>query len=184
MRRVRRSALPLIALAAALGFVGELALAAPPGLSSAEVRPKQEPAREASVAPVRRDSARATRTRRATRAGRATRAAGSRRRTSAVQRNRRIARRMLDRQRWSSSRQFRCLDRLWTSESHWNHRAAEPTTGAYGIPQAHPGAKMASAGRDWRSNPRTQIRWGLRYVRGRHGGACAAWDHFRSLGWY
>jgi soluble lytic murein transglycosylase-like protein len=79
--------------------------------------------------------------------------------------------------------QFGCLERLWTRESGWNHRAGNGS-GAYGIPQALPGHKMASAGRDWRTNPRTQIEWGLSYIKKRYGSPCAAWSHFLSRGWY
>ena len=80
--------------------------------------------------------------------------------------------------------QFRCLDRLWTRESNWNHRARNPRSGAYGIPQALPAAKMRVSGHDWRSNPKTQVRWGLRYIKSRYGTPCAAWAHFRSHNWY
>ena len=62
---------------------------------------------------------------------------------------------------WSSS-QFSCLQPLWNQESGWNVTASNPTSGAYGIPQALPGSKMASAGADWQTSAATQIRWGLR----------------------
>ena len=81
-------------------------------------------------------------------------------------------------------REFRCLDNLWTRESGWNHRAVNRSSGAYGIPQALPGGKMRGAGSDWRHNPRTQIRWGLAYIKGRYGRPCGAWGHFRSHNWY
>jgi hypothetical protein len=83
-----------------------------------------------------------------------------------------------------SRRHFSCLDRLWTRESGWNHRAYNRYTGAYGIPQANPAGKMRSAGRDWRTNPRTQIRWGLGYIRHRYGTPCRAWRHSEVTGWY
>lgn len=83
-----------------------------------------------------------------------------------------------------SYRQYRCLDRLWTRESGWNHRARNPGSGAYGIPQALPAEKMADAGPDWRTNATTQIKWGLDYIRGRYGSPCAAWGHLASAGWY
>lgn len=83
-----------------------------------------------------------------------------------------------------SYREFTCLDRLWTRESSWNHRARNPSSGAYGIPQALPAAKMASAGPDWRTSAVTQIRWGLSYIRGRYGSPCAAWGHTVATGWY
>ena len=80
--------------------------------------------------------------------------------------------------------QFGCLDRLWTRESHWNHHASNPSTGAYGIPQALPGSKMGSVASDWRTNPATQIKWGLGYIEGRYGSPCSAWSHSQSTGWY
>lgn len=80
--------------------------------------------------------------------------------------------------------QFSCLDRLWTRESRWNYRAQNPSSGAYGIPQALPGSKMASYGSDWRTNPVTQIKWGLSYIKSRYGSPCSAWGHSESYGWY
>jgi len=83
-----------------------------------------------------------------------------------------------------TGRQWTCLEQLWTRESRWNYQAKNPSSGAYGIPQALPGEKMATAGKDWRSNPATQIRWGLRYIKGRYGSPCSAWGTFTSRGWY
>ena len=80
--------------------------------------------------------------------------------------------------------QFGCLDRLWTKESSWQVRATNPSSGAYGIPQSLPASKMATAGSDWRTNPRTQIRWGLSYIGERYGSPCAAWAHSQSHNWY
>ncbi len=80
--------------------------------------------------------------------------------------------------------QFGCLVSLWGVESGWNPSASNPSSGAYGIPQALPGSKMASAGADWQSNPATQIRWGLGYIRGLYGSPCGAWDHEEATGWY
>jgi resuscitation-promoting factor RpfB len=80
--------------------------------------------------------------------------------------------------------QFRCLDALWTRESNWNVYADNPSSSAYGIPQALPGSKMASAGADWATNPATQITWGLGYISGRYGTPCGAWGHSQSVGWY
>lgn len=94
-----------------------------------------------------------------------------------------IARAMLPEFGFASS-QFGCLDSLWTRESNWNPRAANPTSSAYGIPQSLPGSKMASAGPDWRYNPETQIRWGLGYIRDRYGSPCGAWGHSQRVGWY
>jgi len=93
-----------------------------------------------------------------------------------------IAQQMLGQYGWSG--QFSCLDSLWTLESGWNIYAQNPTTGAYGIPQALPGSKMASAGPDWQSDPATQIRWGLNYIQGSYGSPCAAWSHEEADGWY
>src|ERR1700735_868303 len=94
-----------------------------------------------------------------------------------------IARSMLRDYGWSHS-QFRYLDWLWSRESSWNVSAANPDSGAFGIPQAVPGAKMASAGPDWQTSARTQIRWGLEYISGRYGSPRNAWDHEVSTGWY
>jgi hypothetical protein len=79
--------------------------------------------------------------------------------------------------------QFSCLDPLWTQESGWRYNAAN-ASGAYGIPQALPGSKMASAGADWQTNPATQIKWGLGYIKGQYGDPCGAWSHEQAYGWY
>jgi len=84
---------------------------------------------------------------------------------------------------WSSS-QFGCLDSLWNRESGWNIHADNPGSSAYGIPQALPGSKMASAGPDWENNPVTQITWGLGYIQDRYGSPCGAWGHSQGYGWY
>jgi hypothetical protein len=84
---------------------------------------------------------------------------------------------------WSGS-QFGCLVSLWNRESHWQINAANPSSGAYGIPQALPGSKMASAGPDWRTNAETQIKWGLGYIQDRYGSPCGAWGHSLAHGWY
>lgn len=83
-----------------------------------------------------------------------------------------------------SSDQFGCLESLWNKESGWNPRADNPTSSAYGIPQALPGSKMASAGSDWEYNPETQIRWGLGYIQARYGSPCSAWGHSQARNWY
>ena len=93
-----------------------------------------------------------------------------------------IARDMLLQRGWGDD-QFGCLVELWNHESGWNVYASNPS-GAYGIPQALPGSKMASAGPDWESNPATQISWGLGYITGRYGTPCGAWGHSQSTGWY
>jgi hypothetical protein len=83
-----------------------------------------------------------------------------------------------------SADQFSCLDSLWTKESGWNVHADNPTSSAYGIPQALPGEKMASVASDWATNPATQIRWGLGYIAARYGSPCGAWAHSQSYNWY
>jgi hypothetical protein len=83
-----------------------------------------------------------------------------------------------------SESQFGCLDSLWERESHWNVYADNPSSSAYGIPQALPGSKMSSAGADWATNPVTQIRWGLGYIEDRYGSPCGAWSHSQGHGWY
>ena len=93
-----------------------------------------------------------------------------------------IAEAMLGSFGWSSS-QFSCLYPLWAHESGWSVTAYNPA-GAYGIPQALPGSKMASAGPDWQTNAATQIRWGLEYIEGMYGSPCGAWDHEQATGWY
>ncbi|WP_241680878.1 G5 domain-containing protein [Pseudactinotalea suaedae] len=94
-----------------------------------------------------------------------------------------IAQELLAAYGWGSD-QWSCLDRLWQRESNWNPHAQNPSSGAYGIPQSLPGSKMATAGSDWRTNPATQITWGLRYIEGRYGSPCGAWGHSQSVGWY
>ena len=95
----------------------------------------------------------------------------------------RVAEGMLGRYGWSSG-QYSCLYPLWERESGWRVTAENPSSGAYGIPQALPASKMASAGPDWRTDAATQIRWGLGYIRGRYGSPCAAWAHEKAHGWY
>jgi uncharacterized protein YabE (DUF348 family) len=83
-----------------------------------------------------------------------------------------------------TGQEWTCLDLLWERESGWNPQAANPTSSAYGIPQALPGSKMSSAGADWATNPATQIEWGLGYIADRYGTPCNAWGHSESVGWY
>jgi len=80
--------------------------------------------------------------------------------------------------------EFSCLVSLWNKESHWSTTAGNQSSGAYGIPQALPGSKMASAGADWETSAATQITWGLGYIGGRYGTPCNAWGHSQSTGWY
>jgi hypothetical protein len=78
---------------------------------------------------------------------------------------------------------FSCLNNIWTRESGWVYNAQNPS-GAYGIPQALPGSKMASAGPDWQTNPATQIRWGLGYIKSMYGDPCSAWAFWQAHGYY
>ena len=96
---------------------------------------------------------------------------------------RKIARALLPEFGFSSD-QFSCLDSLYISESDWDVHADNPTSSAYGIPQALPGSKMASAGPDWADNAATQIRWGLGYIRSSYGTPCGAWSFKQSHNWY
>ena len=94
-----------------------------------------------------------------------------------------IAKEMLLARGWGED-EFSCLVELWKRESGWRVNAHNVGSGAYGIPQALPGEKMASAGADWQTNPATQIAWGLGYVGGRYGTPCGAWASFQDKGWY
>ncbi|WP_431044685.1 transglycosylase SLT domain-containing protein [Streptomyces sp. P1-3] len=89
-----------------------------------------------------------------------------------------IARRMIP-----NRTQFKCFSNLVERESGWRVTVTSPS-GAYGLLQALPGSKMASAGADWRTNPATQISWGLEYIKDRYGSPCEAWAFWRSKGWY
>lgn len=80
--------------------------------------------------------------------------------------------------------EFQCLVTLWNRESGWNFQASNSSSGAYGIPQSLPGSKMASAGADWQTNPKTQIIWGVGYITGRYGTPCGAVASWNVKGWY
>ncbi|APE23644.1 MULTISPECIES: aggregation-promoting factor C-terminal-like domain-containing protein [Streptomyces] len=80
--------------------------------------------------------------------------------------------------------QFQCFSNIVDHESGWNYRATNASSGAYGLVQALPGNKMASAGSDWQTNPATQIKWGLSYMNGRYGSPCGAWSFWQSHRWY
>jgi uncharacterized protein YabE (DUF348 family) len=93
-----------------------------------------------------------------------------------------IAQNMMLARGWGSD-QFSCLVQMWDHESGWRVNA-QNGSGAYGIPQALPGDKMAAFGADWQTNPATQIAWGLAYISGRYGTPCAAWSSWQANGWY
>lgn len=94
-----------------------------------------------------------------------------------------IAKEMVYARGWGDD-QFACLVELWNHESGWRVNAQNSSSGAYGIPQALPGSKMATVGADWQTNPATQITWGLNYITGRYGSPCGAWEFFSARGWY
>jgi len=121
-------------------------------------------------------------------AGAQARRAAARIRAAAARRERTLRRARLDprpaarvlvAERGWAVGEFACLDALWTRESGWNYRATNPSSGAYGIPQALPASKLAAAGADWRTNPLTQIAWGLDYIAERYGSPCGAWSYAR-----
>ena len=95
----------------------------------------------------------------------------------------RRAQKMLGHFGWGH-RQWNPLYKLWNRESSWNKYARNPYSGAYGIPQAVPGSKMASAGRNWQTNATTQIRWGMCYIKSVYGYPRRAWNHELAYGWY
>ncbi|MFC5886008.1 transglycosylase SLT domain-containing protein [Kitasatospora sp. CM 4170] len=80
--------------------------------------------------------------------------------------------------------QFQCFSQIVKRESGWDYTATNKSSGAYGLVQALPGSKMASAGADWRTNPATQIKWGLNYMNSRYGSPCGAWSFWQSHHWY
>ncbi|QDY78807.1 transglycosylase SLT domain-containing protein [Streptomyces qinzhouensis] len=89
-----------------------------------------------------------------------------------------IARQMM------SASDFQCFSSIVTKESGWRYTATNPSSGAYGLVQAYPATKMETAGADWRTNPATQIKWGLSYMETRYGGPCGAWAFWQQKRWY
>ncbi|MGW0710019.1 aggregation-promoting factor C-terminal-like domain-containing protein [Streptomyces sp. NPDC002643] len=83
-----------------------------------------------------------------------------------------------------NSAQYSCFAKIVDHESDWNFKATNSSSGAYGLVQALPGSKMASAGSDWKTNPKTQIKWGLDYMKDRYGSPCGAWNFWQSHNWY
>jgi hypothetical protein len=79
---------------------------------------------------------------------------------------------------------FQCFSEIVERESGWNYQASNASSGAYGLVQALPGSKMASAGADWKTNPATQIKWGLNYMNDRYGSPCGAWEFWQANNWY
>jgi hypothetical protein len=95
-----------------------------------------------------------------------------------------IARQILKNKYGYGSSQFNCFNNIIMRESMWRVNATNPSSGAYGIPQALPGSKMATIATDWRTNPATQIIWGIEYMKDRYGSPCAAWNFKSTHGWY
>ncbi|AZK96273.1 MULTISPECIES: aggregation-promoting factor C-terminal-like domain-containing protein [Streptomyces] len=89
-----------------------------------------------------------------------------------------IARQMM------SAGDFQCFSNIVTKESGWRYTATNPSSGAYGLVQAYPATKMATAGADWRTNPATQIKWGLSYMKERYDSPCGAWSFWQKNRWY
>ena len=83
-----------------------------------------------------------------------------------------------------SEKQYKCLNSLWTKESNWNYKARNKKSGAHGIPQALPASKMSVISTDWRTNPVTQIRWGLRYISIRYETPCNALAKHKRSNYY
>lgn len=77
------------------------------------------------------------------------------------------------------SNQYACFSNIVTRESGWDYTATNPSSGAYGLVQSNPGTKMASVASDWRTNPATQIKWGLNYMNSRYGSPCGAWEYWQ-----
>ncbi|PJI94069.1 G5 domain-containing protein [Luteimicrobium subarcticum] len=104
-------------------------------------------------------------------------------RKATVAYSRAVGREMVRRKGWSTH-QYTCLVSLWNRESGWRVSAHNASSGAWGIPQALPGNKMSTKGTDWKTNPKTQISWGLGYIKGRYGSPCGALAHSHRSGWY
>jgi hypothetical protein len=99
--------------------------------------------------------------------------------TGGIAHNRAVARHMI-----SDDEQFACFKWIVNHESDWDHTATNPTSGAYGLVQALPAKRMSTVGDDWKTNPATQIEWGLKYMQGRYGSPCEAKDFWEVNGWY
>lgn len=97
--------------------------------------------------------------------------------------SRNYARQKINKYKWSHQH-YECLDELWTRESNWRHRAENKSSGAYGIPQALPAEKMSRIADDYRHNPKTQIKWGMLYIKQRYDDPCKALDHHDRRNWY
>ncbi|MFL6078810.1 MAG: hypothetical protein ACJ714_02665 [Ornithinibacter sp.] len=147
---------------------------------------QREKVKAAALAKARKAAAeRAAKARKAA-AERAAAAAKRKRVIANAQRDPKAAARMLMPEYGFSQSQWGCLERLWIGESGWNYKAENSSSGAYGIPQSLPGRKMASVAGDWRTNPVTQLKWGLNYIKQSYGSPCNALSQWnaRSPHWY
>ena len=95
---------------------------------------------------------------------------------------------LLDAKAWAlgqlGGQEYMCLWFVIDDESKWDVHAENPTSLAYGLPQAKPGDKMASAGADWRDNPLTQLQWAVTYGQQKYGGLCNALAFRDERGWW
>jgi hypothetical protein len=187
LRMLNRRYTSRIALALSVPAFAVAAIAAPAALSATAAAQPTSPVHTSSVATTFRltDATASTATDATSARYRSVVAdRKSPRRHRRLGHNKRMAWLMMYRFHWRAKYQFRYLDRLWMRESSWNVYATNPYSGAYGIPQAVPGGKMATAGRNWRTSARVQIRWGMRYIRDRYGSPSRAWGHEAAFGWY
>lgn len=99
--------------------------------------------------------------------------------SESAKKSREIAKQILEDDHGWGATEYACLVNLWERESNWNYQAENPSSGAYGIVQALPPEKMNSVGSDWKTNPKTQIVWGLIYIEGRYGTPCGAWEFWQ-----
>ena len=148
--------------------------------AQAAAKPKAARTRAAKIAGAKIAAAKKAAAKAAAAKERAKKAAASARPSGTPEQ---IAAAMLSQYGWSSG-QMSCLQPLWERESGWSITAYNASSGAYGIAQALPGYKMASAGSDWQSSAYTQIKWGLGYIRDVYGSPCGAWAHEVADGWY
>lgn len=192
-RLVARSCAVLLAatgITVATGLLGEPPVSSEAGLASLSAQPTSRPIHDElarrELAEVSRSSAGRIAAARKVKSHEAADTTGTavRHRTDLSRADpHQIARTLMPRFGFSGS-EYTCLVRLWNSESGWKVHADNPTTHAYGIPQALPGSKMTRVAPDWRNNPETQIRWGLGYIKASYGTPCSAWSFKRTHDWY
>ncbi|NGO70266.1 lytic transglycosylase domain-containing protein [Streptomyces sp. SB3404] len=161
---------------------------------AAEARKKAEAKQRAEAARKARAKAAAAEKRRKAAAARAARAKAAAERAAKEAASRSAQRaapaapsgspQQIARQIIGNEAQFQCFSQIVERESGWRADAQNPSSGAYGLVQALPGSKMASAGADWRTNPATQITWGLGYMNDRYGSPCGAWSFWQANSWY